>query len=397
MNLTESDIAILILKKLRGELSNEERTLLEDWAQYSAAHQKKYLELTDFYALQLKRKDFLEAERQSARFSLPVLKDSGVEIVQPPSRFKRRLWLVTASVITLLGVGFYFYITEKNSENVAVAELAAKDIQAPASNRAIITLADGSNVFLDSVNNGQLASIGNVKLVKLANGQVAYQSLDGQISQELQYNTLTNPKGSKVIDMRLSDGSHIWLNAGSSITYPVVFVENERKVVLEGEGYFEVAKDPSKKFIVTANGTKTEVLGTHFNINAYGDQSKTKVTLLEGTVKVSSAKSAHSPVLSPGQQAVIKAEQNDIQIQTVKLDQIVAWKNGFFTFDDLDFEEVMKKIGRWYDVKIVFSGKIPSIKLEGDLSQNTSLNGALDALRFQGANVKLSGKNVIVY
>jgi transmembrane sensor len=308
------------------------------------------------------------------------------------SKFK--WWSVAASLLLVAGVALYFLL--KNDPQPVVAESISNDIAAPSTNSAMIALADGRKISLESLDTGQLARQGNVTLIKLANGRIAYKTLNGQTATELQYNTLINPKGSKVIHMTLSDGSRVWLNAGSSITYPVAFAGNERKVELQGEGYFEVAKDASKKFVVVANGATTEVLGTHFNIMAYENENKVKVTLLEGVVEVYGLAYKGKTLLRPGQQAALTETYPGIALTRPDLEQVMAWKDGVFTFNDLSFEEVMRKIERWYDVSVVYTNKVPKINLQGDLSENTSLRGTLEALKFQGVNVQLRGRTITI-
>lgn len=303
-------------------------------------------------------------------------------------------WYVAASFLAVAGLALYFLF--RTDQQPVVAESISNDIAAPSTNRAMIALADGRKILLESLDSGQLARQGNVTLIKLANGRIAYKMMNGQTVTELQYNTLINPKGSKVIDMALADGSRVWLNAGSSITYPVAFVGNERKVELKGEGYFEVAKDASKKFVVEANGATTEVLGTHFNIMAYENESKVKVTLLEGVVEVYGLAYKGKTLLRPGQQAALTETYPGIELTRPDLEQVMAWKDGVFTFNDLSFEEVMRKIERWYDVSVVYTNEVPKINLQGDLSENTSLRGTLEALKFQGVNLQLRGRTVTI-
>lgn len=308
--------------------------------------------------------------------------------------FKKWYW-IAASLIVMAGLGIYFYATN-NKQQLPIAVITPKDIPAPATNRAMITLADGSLVFLDSVNNGQLAQMGNIKLIKLANGQIAYQSAGGKVLEELKYNTLTNPRGSKVIDMQLSDGSHVWLNAGSSITYPVAFVGKERKVELKGEGYFEVTKDPGKKFIVTtARGVNTEVLGTHFNVNAYEGESDIKVTLLEGSVKVSDNNLQHV-IIKPGQQAVSSSDLGLRAISNVDLDAVTAWKNGLFQFQGASIEEVMRQLAIWYDLDVVYEKNVPNIDFGGKMQRSLSLKQVLSLLEKNGVKFKVDGRRITV-
>jgi transmembrane sensor len=265
---------------------------------------------------------------------------------------------VAASIIMAIATT-YFVISrrsEKSQPEIATTTVP-NDVNAPAANRAMITLADGRVVYLDSVENGSLATQGNVKLIKLENGKIAYQTASGEIVKEVQYNTLSNPRGSKVIDMTLSDGSKVWLNAGSSIKYPVAFIGDQRKVTMKGEGYFEIVKDLKKKFLVEANGTTTEVLGTQFNINAYNDEQEVKVTLLEGSVKISTTQQlTNSKILKPGQQAQIA---NGVKVVSgIDIEEVMSWKNGIFKFKDASIETIMKQMEKWYDVQAVYEGKI---------------------------------------
>ncbi|MBS1738646.1 MAG: FecR domain-containing protein, partial [Bacteroidetes bacterium] len=252
-----------------------------------------------------------------------------VVTLQPATRSKR--WLAAASIILLIGIGIGVYTWMKPSKQLPPIAKATipNDILAPTNSRAMITLADGSRVFLDSLNNGAVATQGNVQLVKLANGQIAYNPTSTITDHQspITYNTLTNPRGSKVIDMKLSDGTHVWLNAGSSITYPVAFAGDERKVTLSGEGYFEVAHDASKPFHVGVGEMDVKVLGTHFNVNAYPDEGEIKTTLLEGSVQVREGKS--EIVLNPGQQAALQTSSHRLQrSDNVNVEEVMAWKEG---------------------------------------------------------------------
>lgn len=394
MALTESDIAILILKKLRRQLTEAERVQLDEWVQSSEANKKKYLELTDVHAIQLKRKLYLEAEQKAGQFRLPELIEDQTVSKTGTQRFifNRGGWLVAASIIALLGFGLYFY-TISNKQQPAITENLPEDIPAPAVNRAMITLADGRMVYLDSVDNGQLAQLGNIKLVKLANEEIAYQTASGEIVKELQYNTLTNPRGSKVINMTLADGSHIWLNTESSITYPIAFTEHERRVELKGEGYFEVAKDKTRKFIVSSNGVTTEVLGTHFNVNAYNNEPAIKVTLLEGSVRTGN--NTGTVIIKPGQQAV--TESGNVKVnKSPNLEQVMAWKNGYFSFDGLTLKQAMTQLERWYDIDVVYESGVEDVQLEGEMTRGITLNGLMIVLQKLGVHYQLEGRKLII-
>lgn len=327
----------------------------------------------------------------------------------PPTRRKipviRRWYWAAASIIILLGLGIYFYNTDKKPETPVTAIYKVNDISAPLTNRASITLGDGSTVYLDSAGNGQLALQGDVKLVKLANGQIAYMNADGSTSpigsgREGAVNTLTNPKGSRVIDMTLADGSRVWLNAGSSVTYPVAFIDNERKVTITGEAYFEVASASlptagggKRPFIVVANGVQTEVLGTHFNVNAYQDEPDVKVTLLEGSVKVSNNQSA---MLKPGQQASGAAGSGGIKVMAADINKVMAWRANLFNFDGMFLKEAMRQLERWYDIDVVYENGVQDIELMGKMTRGITLNGLMIVLQQLGVHYKLEGRKLII-
>lgn len=313
-------------------------------------------------------------------------------------RIQWKRWIAAASVILVLALGSYFLFTGPSADqNKIVENQDPIDIKAPAANRAMITLANGQTIYLDSAGNGTLLSVDGVSVVKNSEGVIVYQSTDQLINLSTQYHTLTNPKGSKVIDMTMSDGSRVWLNAGSSVTYPVAFNGNERKVEISGEAYFEIAHDASKPFKVTKENMEIAVLGTHFNVNAYDDEAEIKITLLEGSVKVSTTKLLNaSTILKPGQQAVLTLNTKPSTLNNVDLESVMAWKNGLFTLKGTGLEDLMRQVSRWYDVDIVYTGKIPERKFGGTISRKVNLNSLLRALNEQGVNVKLEGRKVIV-
>jgi hypothetical protein len=257
----------------------------------------------------------------------------------------------------------------------------------------MITLANGQKIYLDSAGNGALAVQGNVKLVKLAGGEIAYQQGPDNISGKIEYNTISNPKGSKVINMVLADGSKVWLNAGSSLTYPVLFIGNERKVSVTGEAYFEVTHDASKPFVVNNGSMNVRVLGTHFNVNAFEDDgSDIKVTLLEGSVKIDNGNA--TGLLKPGQQAVVIKEIE--VLNDVDLDLVMAWKNGYFQFNNASLQNVLKEVSRWYDVNVVYEGHNQPRQFVGEMERALSLSQVLKILERNQVYFKIEGKNLIV-
>lgn len=303
-----------------------------------------------------------------------------------------RIWLAAASIILVVGVGLALYQGYQKPDELQIVKSGNTDIQAPNANRATIVLADGSKVFLDNLNNGEVAQQGNVKVVKLANGEIAYQSASGEILKEIKYNTLTNPRGSKVINITLADGSRVWLNAGSSITYPIAFVEKDRKVKLEGEGYFEVSRDKSKPFYVTSGSMEVKVLGTHFNINAYEGNDGIRTTLLEGSVMINA--SGKSATLKPGEQAEYQATGQRLQTSAhVDLEQVMAWKNGYFSFQDAGLNEIMQQISRWYDVDVSYEGTIKPRQFGGVIPRSSDLKTVLKILEVSSVHFRMEGQD----
>ena len=303
---------------------------------------------------------------------------------------------VAAAIILLLGTGYYFFTTNKeHKEQKQLAEIGqtkAKDIAPPNTVNAVLTLANGQTVILDTTSSGTVALQGAVNVVKLADGQIAYRGT----SKEIQYNTLNNPRGSKVISLLLADGSKVWLNAASSLKYPTSFTGSERKVEITGEAYFEVAHNPAMPFVVSKGGTNIKVLGTHFNVNAYDDERSLNVTLLEGSVSVMANHSTQPKVIEPGAQA--RVDKNGyIQLDnSVDLNEVMAWKNGLFSFKAADIESIMRQVSRWYNVEVVFKTPITE-KFYAEVSKSTNVSSLLEMLQATKAvQFKIEGNTIVV-
>lgn len=317
----------------------------------------------------------------------------------------KRLWYrvaIAASVLVVVSLLGYYIINKqpgRSKDIVKTTDPIPQDITAPQGTRATIVLSNGEKVYLDSAVAGELATQGNTKLQKLSNGELAYQKTSAAAgSTAIKFNTLINPKGSQVVALALADGTKVWLNAGSSLTYPVAFTGTERKVSITGEAYFEVTKDAKKPFRVqfTSAGTPgtVEVLGTHFNVNAYDDELAIKTTLLEGSVKVT--KQATSAIIKPGEQAVVKANQALSVNHSPDVDQVMAWKNGLFNFNNADIQTVMRQVSRWYDIEVEYQG-IPKDKYAGEMSRQSQLSNVFKALEIMGGvQFRIEGKKVTV-
>lgn len=329
-----------------------------------------------------------------------------VVIMKPRIQLWKRI-AVAASIIGVLFVAGYWLMNKKTTDDPSTIaqDQNTKDVPAPDKNRAQIKLADGSVVYLDSVGNGELANMNGVKVVKTADGRIEYSSEQGVLSGELKYNTLFNPRGSQVMNMTLADGSRVWLNAGSSVTYPIAFIGKERNVTITGEAYFEIAHDKTKPFKVSKGETTVEVLGTHFNVNAYDDESEIKVTLLEGKVNVSTKYDVRGATIKPGEQAIANPSTpanggtGSLRVmKDVDVEQVMAWKNGSFVFGEaMSAEEIMRQIARWYDVEVVYEKK-PGGHIGGSISRSVNITKVLQILEATGTmQFKVEGRKVTLY
>ena len=310
---------------------------------------------------------------------------------------RKMTWVRSAAaaiVLVLLGTGYYYIAAHKQPQKVSVfQQTKTMDIAPPNSVNAVLTLSNGEKIILDSTGNGVVAMEGNVNVVKMPNGELAYKGS----SENIQYNTLSNPRGSKVISLVLADGSKVWLNAASTLKYPTAFVGNERKVEVSGEAYFEVSHNAAMPFIVDKGETSVRVLGTHFNVNAYDDESSVNVTLLEGSVKV--VKGNEDILISPGQQAEVFnniVPSNPIEVHTADVDETMAWKNGLFSYKGADIETIMRQVSRWYNVDVVIEKPVKE-KFYAQVSRNTDVSNLLKMLEATKAvHFKIEGKMITV-
>lgn len=310
--------------------------------------------------------------------------------------FLRNPWLrYAAAVIIIAGLAVYFWKNEPKKETsaAAVSKQMRTDVE-PGRDGAILTLADGRRLVLDSLGNGIIATQNGAKVV-LSNGALSYDQ-NGNASTGIIYNTMHTPKG-RQFQLVLPDGTKVWLNAASSITYPTVFTGNSRKVEINGEAYFEVVKNAQMPFIVAIpRGGEVKVLGTHFNINAYEDEDAVRTTLLEGSVTVKSA--AESFIfLKPGEQAVLSRANSPLTIHySPNLEQVMAWKNGLFNFNGYDIKAVMREIGRWYDLDIVYEAEPEPEEVMGELQRNLSLSQVMKILQKIHVKYRIEGRQLIV-
>jgi ferric-dicitrate binding protein FerR (iron transport regulator) len=310
---------------------------------------------------------------------------------------------VAASIIVVLGTGIWLWrsqMTDGRSQMTGKKVLSSLvNDAAPGRNNAVLTLADGRTITLDSAANGGLAEQGNIKVIKL-NGRISYTNSGGAAANSAALmNTISTARGNQY-QLVLADGSKVWLNAASSLRFPAAFTGRERKVEITGEAYFEIAPNAAMPFKVMANGAEINVLGTSFNVNAYTDETAVKTTLLEGSVRVSSApvvaRHLSSVLLSPGQQARLNTTGTVSVTTPADVTADIAWKEGYFLFDNTDLATLMRQVSRWYDVDVVFTGNITDDGFTGKVSRGVPLSRLLQVLELNDIHCILKGKTVIV-
>lgn len=307
---------------------------------------------------------------------------------------KKSLWrkaAAAAAVLVCLSGGAYFFDNVQKPDRQSIVNYD-NDIP-PGDSKATLTLADGSTIVLEDAEEGELTELAGTRIIKPDSGSLVYTGSGN--AGETGYNTLSTPRGGQ-FKVTLPDGTKVWLNAASSITYPIVFNKDERQIEMAGEAYFEVARDKSKPFkvhTVAAGGMGqiVEVLGTHFNINAYPDEKAVKTTLLEGSVMI---KAENQKLLKPGQQSTLDGDA--LFVHQVDTMEAVAWKNGLFHFRDASIKTVMRQLARWYDVEVVYEGDIPEREFSGKIYRNINASQALELLSFTKVHLRIEGRKIIV-
>ena len=364
----------ILIKYRSGTATEQEKALVENW---SLQEMGSDFDLTDQELLQ----DLLEIRQRLGLYHAPVK--------------TVKLWSGIAAaaaviLITATGLLLYkgYYVPKTFSVEVTKTEIA------PGMNQATLTLDDGRKISLKDAASGILAKETGASITKTKNGQIVYATdLSSHLSNEIKYNTVATPNGGQWM-LTLADGTNVWLNATSSITYPSSFSGNERVVSLTGEAYFEVAKDKVHPFIVKTDKQEVKVLGTHFNINSYENEPYTKTTLLEGSVAVSEKENGNKLLLSPGEAAFNNGRS--LKMLVVNADADVSWKNGYFTFKKADLKMVMRQFSRWYNVEIEYEGKVPDVELTGDVYRNVNASQALKILSYFNVHYRMETHKIII-
>ena len=339
-------------------------------------------------------------ERVQQQVQQQISKDGAVTPVHRIHLLRTAWFRYAAAVLVLIATGIVLWFSNQQhtvDKPVASGEVEP-DIQ-PHRGAALLTLADGRTIVLDSAANGELASQGGAQIVKLDNGQLQYIPGNAAAANgEVLYNTISTPAGTQY-QLSLSDGTRVWLNVASSITYPTVFSGKQRSVKVTGEAYFEVAKNKDRPFVAEVNNQfSIQVLGTAFNVKAYGNENNYKTTLLEGSVQITNHTGPANPVLlKPGEQAQVNQAGNIAVVKNVDQEKVIAWKNGLFNFNNASLDEVMREIARWYDIEVVYEPHIPHLEFVGKISRDLSLSQVLNGLKGTGFNFRITeGRKLII-
>jgi transmembrane sensor len=377
----------LIRKYLAGTATPEEEALLESWYIAAAQDQPDMPGVPDYPKI-------------GEEILRPLRAEQGDQPKpdQPGTKTPIRLWpriAAAAAVLLIVSIGSLFIFRKRPVQRLVESHPPKNDIF-PAGTRATLTLIDGRTIPLDSAGIHTLARQGDATISSL-NGQLIYNINSGHPStiqnESMASNTLTTRPGEHYA-LVLPDGTKVWLNAASSITYPVVFDGNERKVNASGEVYFEIVHNARQPFRIAVKNEIIEDIGTHLNINAYDDEPAINTTLLEGSIKVT--KGSASAILTPGQQAMMRPNDSVFQIKNVDADMAVAWKNGYFYFDRADIQTVMRELARWYNVQVIYKGDIPKRTFKGKVYRNINASEALNILSYFGAHFLIEGKKITV-
>lgn len=374
MKMDEEKFSALLQKYKDGTCDQEEIAWLESW--YLQLNEKNKASLSSQELEESKKLIWLAIDAQIS--DQPVV----------------RLWpkmAIAASLLLVLGAGLFFFLPGRYQRDPGLAKQSIyKNDIAPGSIKATLTLADGRKITLDGAKNGALAQQTGITITKTADGQLIYTVSDSKAASSKAFNTIETPKGGQY-QIRLPDGTQVWLNAASSMKFPVSFKSSkQRKVELKGEAYFEVAHLKKQPFVVKTDRQEVEVLGTHFDVKSYPDEQHTKTTLLEGLVRLNKG-----VLLKPGQQGL--STGNSLAVRQVNVEEELDWKNKQFILNNEDLQSVMRRLSRWYDVEVVYQGVPPDLQFIGVVSSSRNISGVLKLMERTGkVKFRIEGRTVTV-
>lgn len=374
--MSEKDATDLLIRYCNDQASEEEKALVESW--YADYTQNTYNQAINDQELENNREEIL----RRILLELPGQKKINY----------RRLISIAASVVLILCAGVFFIKQRKSHQDQpAIAAKKGNSNLLPGGNKATLILSNGNSINLNDTKNGALANEKGIVIHKNAEGRIIYDQAGHTIQESNVFNTVITPKGGQY-QLVLSDGTRVWLNAASTLKYPVTFAGAKREIELSGEAYFEVAHDQHRPFRVISNGQTVEVLGTHFNVNAYPDEKMTRTTLIEGSVKVSAAEM--SSQIRPGEQVQFK--NGHLAVTQADIEEAIAWKRGFFYFKDDDIQTVMRQLSRWYDVTVKYEGQISTREFSGQMNKNITAAQLMHILSFEQIHYRIENRTIII-
>ncbi|MFA4870237.1 MAG: FecR family protein [Pedobacter sp.] len=381
----EQELSLLIAGHLNGTLSPDQEKELNNFRQASGANEEWFQAFCDEANIAAQLKAYYSADKASV---WDKTRNKVLATTDTPVTKKLNIWwriTSAAAVVIIIAAAGLLFLNNPDRINNQPTDKYANDI-APGKNQASIILANGKTIHLSDQKNGVIIDASALTYNDGSKIQDGIASTEG-------VQTITTPKGG-TYQVRLPDGTNVWLNAASSLTYNASLSKvSTRMVKLTGEAYFEVAKDKKRPFIVQTAKQQVEVLGTHFNVNAYEDESGTNTTLIEGSVKVVSK--AESKVLSPGQH--LFNDYKELKIAQANIEETMSWKNGYFRFNDERIESVMRKLSRWYDIEVHYEGKISDEEFNGKISMFNNLDKVLTMLeKTKSIHFKVEGRRVTV-
>jgi transmembrane sensor len=381
--------ANLMSRQINHGLTPDEQLELNAWLEDDPSNQKVYDGLRERDAQQ-SAIDFMNSVSVDAawnKVSAALEISRSVPVVKNLSSFRKRFaWAAAAAVLVAS-----FFIWRTNMDQPVQSSAAPVEIL-PGGTKATLTLASGKIISLDAVANGDIAAEGDVQVIKM-DGKLQYNGAND--NAEITYNTIQTPRGGKY-QLVLSDGTVVWLNAASSLRFPVTFNTRERLVDLKGEAYFEVKKGERPFRVSLQNGSQIEVKGTAFNVNAYQDEDMLRTTLLEG--KINFIMLGKTRTLFPGQQIRVRNEQPEMQvIEDVDVEQEIAWKNDLFIFKGMDVKSIMREISRWYDIDVMYRGKLNPETFSGIVSRKSNLSQVLKIMEEGGVRFAIEGRTIVVF